>query len=117
MLLQSADRKLFPAIRRDSFMRNSYQPASDTAEHRHHVADATSQTVVASGQPQPALGEQSWIERALSWLGSGILEGFAAYGESICPRLADRLEGFQARTDEPHLPATSSLPTRQNPWL
>jgi hypothetical protein len=116
MHLQSTDRKLFPDVRRDSFMRNSYQPDSDTPEHRRLVADETSPTVVASGQPQPALAEQSWIERALSWLGSCLLEGSAAYGESLCHGLPDHPEDAHARTAEPHRPTPSPLPKWENPW-
>lgn len=97
-------------------MRNSHRPVYHITEHRRRVADKTSPTVVSTDQPQTALGERSWIARALSWLGSCIIEGFAAYGESICPCLHDFPEHYCIGADEPP-PYTSSHPVAQeNPW-
>ena len=75
-------------------MRNFYPPVYRITEHRRRVADKTSPSVVSTGQPQPASGVQSWIARALSLLGSCIIEGFGAYGESICPCLHDLPEHY-----------------------
>jgi hypothetical protein len=96
-------------------MRNSHRPVYHITEHRRRVADKTP-TVVFTGQPQTALDERSWIARALSWLGSAIIEGFAAYGESICPCLHDFPEHNATGSDEPP-PITFSHPVAQeNPW-
>ena len=93
-------------------MRNSHRPVDHITEHRRRVADKTSPTVVSTDQPQTALAERSWIARALSWLGSCIVEGLAAYGESICPCLHDLPEHYCIGADEPP-PYTSSHPVAQ----
>jgi hypothetical protein len=117
MLRQSTDRKLSLVIRRESSMPNSLQPVRDTSKHRNRIADETPPPVTPTEQPQPAPGEQSWIARALSWLGGCIVEGFAAYGESICPCLVDLPENQHRQTDKPHRPAHSPLPVQENPWV
>jgi hypothetical protein len=97
-------------------MRNSHQPACDTTEHGRRIAEKTPLTVFSTGQPQPPSDKESWIGRALSWLASCMIEGFAAYGESICPCLHDLPEHYGVEGDK--LPSqTSSRPSAQeNPW-
>jgi hypothetical protein len=92
-------------------MRNFGQPACDTAKHRR-VVDEISPTVVPTRQPQPELGEKSWIARAMSWLGASILEGFAIYGESMCGCWTELPENYYHEKNEP--PHTSSQsPTQE----
>lgn len=95
-------------------MDNFHQPVRDTAELRHRIGKETALAAGPTGQPQPISGEQPWIERALSWLGTCILEGFAASGEFMCPCLLDVPENYDDRPGEPHRPAPSPLPLQEN---
>jgi hypothetical protein len=98
-------------------MHNPYQPLGVTSERRHRAPDRTSRIAAVPRQSQSASPEPSWFVRAMSWLGSAVLEGFALYGQSIYPCVIDPPEAYDAQGEDVQRPAFTPLPTRVNPWL
>jgi hypothetical protein len=116
MVWQCADRKFSPVIRRESSMRNPHRPAFDTEKPRRRTATDSWPAPPRNDRDQPAAREPDAISRGLSWLGTCILEGFAMYGESICPCFTDLPEDYYTTKDPSHRSAPASLPPQQNPW-
>lgn len=58
-------------------MRSMVRPASVSMESRRGAHDGIAPT------------NRSWIAKAMSWLVTSAIEGMAAYGEAMCPCLAD----------------------------
>lgn len=98
-------------------MHNSRPPLGMTSERRHRAADQASAIAAATRQRQPVMAEQSWILRAISWLGSAILEGFALYGQSLYPCVLELAEDPRAQAETTQPRAVPPLPARENPWL
>ncbi len=97
-------------------MQNSDQPVGDISERRHGVLDKIPAVVVPTRRRQLTSGEQSWIVRAISWLCSAILEGFALYGQSFHPCLLDVSDDCSAQEEQPRRAAPAPLPPEENPW-
>jgi hypothetical protein len=117
MLRQSVGGTLSRSIRRESSMRQPYQPRALIYEQRHRAADETSTGGVWTPQCDRASAEPSLIVRAMSWLGSAILEGFALYGQSMGPCLLDFPEDHTAQAEEAERTATTPLQPHESPWL
>ncbi len=98
-------------------MHKSHHPLGVTSERRHRAPDQTPRVAAATRQRQPVSGEQSWILRAISWLGSTILEGFRLYGQSVYPCVIDLPEDYRAQAAEAQRAAVTPEPTGVNPWL
>jgi hypothetical protein len=116
MLRQSGDGKLSLSIRRESSMQNSRQPVRYISD-RHRVPCDIPDAVVPTRQVPPTPGEQSCILRAISLLGSAVLEGFALYGQSYYPCSLDRSEHYHAREEQPHRTARAPSPLKESPRL
>jgi len=98
-------------------MHNPHQPLGVISPRRDRAPDQTSHIAAATRQGQPVTSEQSWILRAIAWLGSTVLEGFALYGQSIYPSVIDLPQDYRAQAEKAQRPAVTPLLPQEDPWL
>jgi hypothetical protein len=99
MLPQPGNVSLCLGITRESLMRSLFRAFGGVAEFRRRTSnDAPPANDIAAviwgppAKPRP-------IEAAMSWLLQCLIEGMAAYGEAMCPCIAD-LPDRQAEHDK-----------------
>lgn len=96
-------------------MHNAYQPVAVASERRHCATDEALAAAVSTRPRPPDSAPQSWIMGAVSWLGSAVLEGFALYGQLICPCSIDLSEDDYDQAERPHRAARAPLALKQSP--